>query len=241
MQVYIKRIPYDKELRLDDADMRRYRVTTRWRWWRATIWPHMGYIALLLLFVFAGHRDPDSAGIIYPVPTVAVVAEPTPSPVPSQSVPQTSLRPPSNPWSNDASLYDAGTCGGVADGSGWSGSLMWPVDSQQIKEGRAFRLGHPALDIEAALDSPVYAAATGEVVWAGWSRWGGGNIVVLAHGNTWQTHYAHMNEVLISCGQVVARGTQIGTVGQSGASNFPHLHFEVRYKGMAYDALTWLP
>lgn len=186
-----------------------------------------------------GNATNPSTGQPQPAATVSsgssIPVSPTGDPPPG------ALQPKSNPWSNDASLYDAGSCGGVADGYGWSGSLIWPVDSRQIRDGRGFRPGHGAIDIEIAIDSPVYAADGGEVVWAGYSRWGGGNVVVVAHGNTWQTHYLHLNSVLVSCGQAVGKGTQIGTVGQTGASSFPHLHFEVRYGGFEYNPVNWLP
>ena len=151
------------------------------------------------------------------------------------------VRPRSNPWSGEMTDYDTGYCGGVADGYGWSGSLIWPVKSTKIRENRSFRPGHGAIDIEISLGSPVYAADAGEVVWAGYSRWGGGHMVVIAHGNTRQTHYAHLSAVAVACGQAVNQGQAIGQVGQTGASNFPHLHFEVRYGGFSYDPLNWLP
>jgi len=138
-------------------------------------------------------------------------------------------------------VFDTGYCGDIVDGSGWSGSLQWPVDSQQIREGRGFRPGHSAIDIEMALESPVYAADSGLVLWAGFSRWGGGNTVVLAHGNTYQTFYHHLSTVNVGCDQYISRGTVIGTVGQTGASNFPHLHFAVHYNGFNFDPLAWLP
>ncbi len=147
----------------------------------------------------------------------------------------------SNPWSGEMTVFDTGYCGDIVDGSGWSGTLVWPVDSRQIREGRGFRPGHSAIDIEMALDSPVYAAEDGVVVWAGFSRWGGGNSVVLAHGNSYQTYYHHLSAVYVGCGQNISRGAEIGTVGQTGASNFPHLHFAVSYHGFNFDPLTWLP
>lgn len=175
------------------------------------------------------------------------VATPTPipgsdsPPSPVGDAPAGAVRPRSNPWSGEMTEYDTGYCGDVADGYGWSGTLIWPVDSKQIRENRGFRQGHGAIDIEIALDSSVYAAAPGEVVWAGYSRWGGGNMIVIAHGNTRQTHYAHLNTVSVSCGQSVSQGQIIGTVGQTGASSFPHLHFEVRSGGFSYDPFLWLP
>lgn len=160
---------------------------------------------------------------------------------PSGEPPPGGLRPNSNPWSGEMTVFDTGFCGEIADGSGWSGTLFWPVDSRQIREGRGFRPGHSALDIEIALDSPVYAAESGLVLWAGFSRWGGGNTVVLAHGNGYQTYYHHLETVNVGCDQFVTQGTLIGTVGLTGASNFPHLHFSVRRNGFNFDPFIWLP
>lgn len=168
------------------------------------------------------------------------VSGPIPTP-PAGNTPVGALRPANNPWSGEMTSFDTGYCGGVSDGSGWSGSLVWPVGSTQIHENRGFRPGHPAIDIDSYIGASVSAAASGEVIWAGFSRWGGGNMVVLAHGGSWQTHYAHLDTVLVSCGQFVGQGQLIGTVGQSGSSSFPHLHLELRYGGFSYDPLLWLP
>ena len=147
------------------------------------------------------------------------------------------IRPKSNPWSNDLTGPETGSCGSIADGSGWTGALIWPVDSHEIEPGRGFRVGHGGIDIVAPLGASVYAAESGLVIWAGWSHWGGGNMVVLAHGNTRQTHYAHLNTVSVACGQFVGKGSVIGAVGQTGGSSVPHLHFVVRHGALNYDPL----
>ena len=69
------------------------------------------------------------------------------------------------------------------------------------------------------------------VVYAGWNDWGYGYVVVLDHGNGWQTLYGHLNDVTVACGQSVSQGQNIATAGSSGNSTGPHLHFEVRYDG----------
>ena len=56
-------------------------------------------------------------------------------------------------------------------------------------------------------------------------------IVQIDHGNEWQTVYAHLSQVLVSCGQSVAQGELIGRAGSTGNSTGPHLHFEVRFGG----------
>ncbi len=115
------------------------------------------------------------------------------------------------------------------------------MTNRTIREDRNFRPGHTAIDIDADIGEPVYASETGVVVWAGYTTWGGGNMIVLAHGDTWQTYYAHLSESYLSCGQSIGRGSLIGRSGRTGAASWPYLHFEVRHYGFSYNPLTWLP
>lgn len=159
--------------------------------------------------------------------------------IPSGEVPQGAMRPKMTPWIGVTDL-DTGFCNYVS-GAGWATPVNWPVDSRALHPGRAFGGAHGAVDIDSPIGSPVYAAAGGVVVWAGNSVYGAGNLIVLEHGGTFQTYYAHLSEVYVSCGQVVGPGSVIGAVGQTGQSTFPHLHFEVRYAGFAYDPMLYLP
>jgi murein DD-endopeptidase MepM/ murein hydrolase activator NlpD len=165
----------------------------------------------------------------------------TPSPSASdESMPLGALRSRHDPWYL-LSWYDTGYCANPPPGWGWSGRLSWPTDGHEIDIDRGFRRGHPAIDILASLGSPVYAAETGVVIWAGYNTWGYGNLVVLDHGGGWLTLYVHLDSVYADCGQAVSRGEVIGTVGQTGSSSFPHLHFEVRRSGFNFNPLDWLP
>jgi murein DD-endopeptidase MepM/ murein hydrolase activator NlpD len=67
------------------------------------------------------------------------------------------------------------------------------------------------------------------VVFSGWANGGYGNMVMIDHGNGWQTVYAHMERSSVVCGQSVAQGSTIGFSGSTGNSTGPHLHFETRY------------
>ena len=88
------------------------------------------------------------------------------------------------------------------------------------------------------LGDKVYAAGTGEVVYAGTPGPGWGNMVILAHRvpdledaneeRVYQTVYAHLDKILIVPGQIVSRGEKIGTVGTANGQYLAHLHFEVR-------------
>lgn len=141
-------------------------------------------------------------------------------------------------WDGANPGYDLGYCS-PADGSGWSGSLSWPSANRVIREERGFRPGHPAIDIIGEIGDPVYAAETGLVTWAGFSSWGGGYVIVLAHGNTWRTYYAHLDKVMVSCGQAVTKGALIGQIGKTG-TGWPHLHFEVQQGAYNHNPLNWL-
>jgi len=66
------------------------------------------------------------------------------------------------------------------------------------------------------------------IVYAGWSDYGYGNMVFIDHGNGWQTLYAHLSVLNVSCGQGVGQGATIGAMGSTGNSSGPHLHFEMR-------------
>ena len=155
--------------------------------------------------------------------------------------PTGALRPPNNPWIGAISDFDTGYCGEVVDGHGWSGTLSWPVSSRSIDDDRDFRPGHTGVDVNVELHTPVYAAAAGVVVWSGFTKWGGGIMVVLAHGNSWQSYYAHLGQVITECGATVASGDLLGFSGQSGMASWPHLHFEVRHGALSYDPAAWLP
>lgn len=145
------------------------------------------------------------------------------------------------PWIETSfSEYNTGYCP-LVDGTGWNGSLAWPVGGRVINDDRSFRPGHAAIDINAEMDTPVFAAQTGVVVWSGFSAYGGGNIVILAHGSGWQTVYMHLNSATAICGQLVSQGALIGYSGKSGGAGWPHLHFAVTLGRYGYDPLRWLP
>jgi murein DD-endopeptidase MepM/ murein hydrolase activator NlpD len=101
---------------------------------------------------------------------------------------------------------------------------------------------HSGLDLAAREGTPVMAAGGGRVVFAGryplrrnvrWWRYG--NVVVLAHGERYLTIYAHLQEINVRRGQNLRRGEQLGTVGNTGWSTSPHLHYEVRVRADEND------
>jgi murein DD-endopeptidase MepM/ murein hydrolase activator NlpD len=86
---------------------------------------------------------------------------------------------------------------------------------------------HDGIDLAAPNGTTVLAAGAGTVVFAGWSDTGRGYTVVIAHGETFSL-YAHLEKIVVECGQKVSEGEQIGTVGSTGNASGPMLHFEIR-------------
>ena len=111
-----------------------------------------------------------------------------------------------------------------------SGGMRWPILGDS-SISQFFHNGHPALDIAAPSGTPVVAAQTGTVVYAGWklsgAGSGGGIVVWLSHGSGIYTTYNHLSRETVRVGQRVRAGQRIGSVGATGNASGPHLHFEV--------------
>lgn len=123
--------------------------------------------------------------------------------------------------------------------SGGSGLFSWPAQGT-ISSGYGHRWGtlHAGLDIANSTGTPVKAAAPGVVISTNTPNDGKmngyGNVVLIAHsidGTTYTTLYGHMNSMSVTAGQHVNTGDQIGTIGSTGQSTGPHLHFEVHRGG----------
>lgn len=122
-----------------------------------------------------------------------------------------------------------GACTGSYDGITGSLTFMWPTTERYLS-GYDYspETNHFGIDIAGQLGNPIYAADSGVVVYAGWNDYGYGEMVVIDHGSGWQTLYAHLNKVNVTCGQEVYKGDTIGLMGSTGNSSGPHLHFEMR-------------
>ncbi len=99
---------------------------------------------------------------------------------------------------------------------------------------------HYGLDIAAPRGTPIYAAADGKVLEATYRR-GTGNVIIINHGYSYKTLYAHLSRFGVTCGDDVKKGQVIGYVGSTGLSTGPHLHYEVRVKGVAVNPVKFLP
>jgi hypothetical protein len=95
------------------------------------------------------------------------------------------------------------------------------------------RAMHRGVDFAAAIGTPVYATGDGVVKLTRVAGNGYGKEVVIDHGFGYMTRYGHLHEILVHAGQKIKRGNVIGTLGDSGKSTGPHLHYEVTENGQA--------
>lgn len=98
---------------------------------------------------------------------------------------------------------------------------------------------HSGIDFKGPYGSGIYAAATGEISFAGW-KGGYGRTVEITHANGIMTRYAHLSRIDVTVGQAIEAGETLGGLGSSGRSTGPHLHFEVRINGRAVNPRPFL-
>ncbi len=129
-----------------------------------------------------------------------------------------------------------------------TGSFVWPASGKitslfnQIVCSRMLGCKpHKGLDIANVPGTPVVASDSGYVMFAGWDKSGYGKLVVINHGNGFVTFYAHMSAIFVRKGQSVAKGQRIGSIGSTGNVTGPHLHFELRYRGIHRNPIGFLP
>jgi len=123
----------------------------------------------------------------------------------------------------------AGSCAPGIPGAGGTGVWIPPVQPGNYTVTQGFASWHSGIDLAGVIGTTVIAADTGVVVFSGWNDYGYGQLVVLDHGNGWTTYYAHLNSRVVGCGDLVSRGSPIGSIGTTGNSTGPHLHFETRW------------
>ncbi len=98
---------------------------------------------------------------------------------------------------------------------------------------------HYGLDFTAPPGTPVRVSGDGKVVRVRKDKSGYGNNITIDHGYGYKTLYAHLKDINVREGEKVKKGEEIGTVGNSGTSTAPHLHYEVRYKGSPVDPIHY--
>jgi murein DD-endopeptidase MepM/ murein hydrolase activator NlpD len=124
-----------------------------------------------------------------------------------------------------------------------AGGFIWPVDGRVVStfgpkgSGRV----NDGINIAAAAGTPVRAAESGVVAYAGNELRGFGNMLLIKHADGWVSAYAHNQELLVVRGDRVHRGQVIARVGSSGGADQPQVHFELRKNKKAVDPLQQLP
>lgn len=167
--------------------------------------------------------------------------EPTLEPE-ATATPAASGVPPPDIWRDPtkADITAGSTCPITREASQGTGIFIWPSQYQALS-GTDFEEGHPGIDLSAPSGTPVFAADSGLVIFAGWAGAGYGNTVLIDHGNGYKTLYAHLSQVSTVCSARVEKGKIIGLSGNTGNSSGPHLHFEVRVPGGYLNPLKVLP
>jgi len=134
----------------------------------------------------------------------------------------------------NTSIYGPGACDTSAGGAYGSGTFIYPAPNR-VLSGNDYWGGHLALDFAAFTGDPIYATDGGLVVYSGSVGGGYGIMVMIDHGNGYQSLYAHLSRTNVRCGASVYQGSVIGYAGSTGNSTGPHLHFEIRYLGGFID------
>ncbi len=126
-----------------------------------------------------------------------------------------------------AAYYGPGACGTIYEGAVGNGTFIWPSVAKYLSGFDYTPPTHNGIDIAGAEGNAVFATDSGVVVYAGWSNYGYGNMLVIDHGNSWQSAYAHLSTWAVTCGQSVTQGEVVAAIGNTGNSSGPHLHFEL--------------
>ncbi len=146
----------------------------------------------------------------------------------------------SNPAS--AQVGGAGACPAITGGAVGNGTFVFPTDRHYLSGfDYSTKTNHLGIDLAGNMGDNVYAADGGVVVYAGANSYGYGNMIMIDHGTGFQTLYAHLSAIFVQCGYNVTQGQTIGSVGSTGHSSGPHLHFEVRTSSAVINPWDVLP
>jgi murein DD-endopeptidase MepM/ murein hydrolase activator NlpD len=141
-----------------------------------------------------------------------------------------------------ARVLGPGFCDPVTGGAVGYGVFVWPANDHFLS-GFDYRpdANHWGIDLAGNEGEGVYAADAGVVVYAGWNNYGYGNMIMVDHGNGFQSLYAHLSALYRFCGQSVGQGEGIGAIGSTGNSSGAHLHFEIRTETYFVNPWDYLP
>jgi murein DD-endopeptidase MepM/ murein hydrolase activator NlpD len=118
-------------------------------------------------------------------------------------------------------------------------TIQIPLVYTYISQG--FSSYHPAIDMAAKYGTAVFPVKAGTVTQAGFSPFGYGNMIIVDHGDGFESLYAHLSKIEVKKGQTVNLDTELGKVGITGHSTGPHLHLEIHQNGTPINPFSFLP
>lgn len=138
--------------------------------------------------------------------------------------------------------WGAGACGPISGGAVGYGTYVWPTPHHFLS-GYDYSPGsnHWGIDLDGETGDPIYATDAGVVVYSGWNDYGYGNMIMIDHGNNWQSLYAHLESLWVGCGESVGQGQTIAAMGSTGKSSGSHLHFEIMHGISKVNPWDFLP
>ncbi|WP_108652344.1 peptidoglycan DD-metalloendopeptidase family protein [Dongshaea marina] len=154
---------------------------------------------------------------------------PTPAPVSSRKASSSSVKRVSQPASRKAVAHSSQKIK-------WS----WPASGPIIASFSLSETGNKGIDIGGKLGQPIYAAASGVVVYAGSALRGYGKLIIIKHNDDYLSAYAHNAHIRVKEQQKIKVGQRIADMGNTGAVKVA-LHFEIRYRGKSVNPIRFLP
>jgi murein DD-endopeptidase MepM/ murein hydrolase activator NlpD len=140
-----------------------------------------------------------------------------------------------------ARVLGPGACDPVSGGSVGYGTYVYPTNKHFLSGfDYSEKTNHRGIDLAGNEGEGVYAADAGVVVYSGWNNYGYGYMIMIDHGNGFQSLYAHLSELYRGCGASVGQGETIGAIGSTGRSSGAHLHFELM-AGVKVNPWDYLP
>jgi murein DD-endopeptidase MepM/ murein hydrolase activator NlpD len=141
-----------------------------------------------------------------------------------------------------ARVMGSGACDPVSGGAVGYGTFVFPTNKHYLSGfDYSEKTNHRGIDLAGSEGEGVYATDAGVVVYSGWNDYGYGNMIMIDHGNGFQSLYAHLSAIYRGCGQRVGQGEGIGAVGTTGRSSGPHLHFEIMTATWKVNPWDYLP
>jgi murein DD-endopeptidase MepM/ murein hydrolase activator NlpD len=141
-----------------------------------------------------------------------------------------------------ARVLGPGACDPISGGAVGFGNFIWPTNKHFLSGfDYSPKSNHWGIDLAGSEGEGVYATDAGVVVYSGWNNYGYGNMVMVDHGNGWQSLYAHLSAIYRYCGQSVGQGEAIGAIGSTGRSSGAHLHFELMTATFKVNPFDFLP